>query len=169
MGCGGKALGTCATDYRASELTMRTIRRATKDDAEAIANLYRELNTLSPVSVLPERIEAVANSNNTHLLVCDDTGEIIATALICLCQDVMFDNQPFALIENVVVSADYKREGIGKSMMDYIEAFCLEQNCSKIMLQTSSENRDARDFYTAMGYDPDAKIGFIKYRRYFSQ
>jgi N-acetylglutamate synthase-like GNAT family acetyltransferase len=148
---------------------MRNIRRATKEDAEAVANLYRELDTLSPVSVLPERIEAVANSNTTYLLVCDDAGEIIATALVCLCQDVMFDNQPFALVENVVVSADYKREGIGKSMMDYIEAFCLEQDCSKIMLQTSSENRAARDFYTAMGYDPDAKIGFVKYRRYFSQ
>lgn len=148
---------------------MRVIRRATKDDTEAIANLYRELNTLSPVSVLPERIEAVANSDNTHLLVCDDGDDIIATALVCLCQDVMFDNQPFALVENVVVSADYKREGIGKSMMEHIEAFCVEQDCSKIMLQTSSKNRAARDFYTAMGYDPDAKIGFIKYRRYFSQ
>lgn len=81
----------------------------------------------------------------------------------------MFGNQPFALVENFVVSKDYKREGIGKSMVDYIEAFYLEQDCSKIMLQTSSENRDARDFYTAMGYDPDAKIGFVKYRRYFSQ
>lgn len=148
---------------------MRNIRRATKDDAEAIATLYCELNTLSPISVLPERVEAVANSSNTHLLVCDDSGEIIATALVCLCQDVMFGNQPFALVENLVVSADYTREGIGKSMMDYIEAFCLEQDCSKIMLQTSSENRDARDFYTAMGYDPDAKIGFVKYRKYFSQ
>ena len=148
---------------------MRNIRRATNDDAEAITNLYRELNTLSPVSVLPERIEAVANSNSTHLLVCDDGGEIIATALVCLCQDVMFGNQPFALVENLVVISDYKREGIGKSMMDYIEAFCLEQDCSKIMLQTSSENRDARDFYTAMGYDPDAKIGFVKYRKYFAQ
>jgi ribosomal protein S18 acetylase RimI-like enzyme len=79
----------------------------------------------------------------------------------------MFGNQPFALIENLVVSANYQREGIGKSMMDYLEAFCLEQNCSKIMLLTSSENRAARDFYSAMGYDPDAKIGFVKYRRYF--
>ena len=147
---------------------MRIIRRACASDAKAICALYRTLNTLSTPSVLPERIAALAGSEHTHLLVCDDSGEIIATALICLCQDVMFDNQPFALIENVVVSADYKREGIGKSMMDYIEAFCLERDCSKIMLQTSSENRAARDFYTAMDYDPDAKIGFIKYRRHFS-
>ena len=148
---------------------MRIIRRAQAADAEAIATLYRELTTLSTPSVLPERIAALANSEHTHLLVCDDSGEIVATALVCLCQDVMYNEQPFALVENVVVSANYKREGIGNNMMDYIEAFCLEQNCSKIMLQTSSKNREARDFYTAMDYDPDAKIGFIKYRRYFSQ
>jgi len=148
---------------------MREIRRATKHDAQAIESLYRELTTLSPVAVLPERIDAIAQDPNTHLLVCDDDGDIIASALVCLCQDAMFNNQPFAIIENLIVHHDYQREGIGKSMMDYIEAFCLEQNCSKIMLLTSNENRSARDFYTAMGYDPDAKIGFIKYRRYFAQ
>src|SRR6187402_2216167 len=117
IGLGGsdKTLGTGATNHRAGRLTMRNIRRATKDDAVAIATLYRELNTSSPISVLPERIDAVANSTNTHLLVCDDSGEIIATALLCLCQDVMFSSQPFALVENLVVSSDYKREGIGKS------------------------------------------------------
>jgi ribosomal protein S18 acetylase RimI-like enzyme len=148
---------------------MRTIRRAQASDAEAINTLYSELNTFSTPSVKPARIAEVATSDHTYLLVCDDDGEILATALVCLCQDVMFDSQPFAVIENLVVSADYKREGIGKSLMDYIEDFCLQQDCSKIMLQTNSENRDARDFYTAMGYDPDAKIGFIKYRRYFGQ
>ena len=148
---------------------MRNIRRAQASDAEAISKLYSELNTLSPASVLPERIATIGESDNTFLLVCDDDGEIIATALVCLCQDVMFQHQPFAVVENVIVSAEYQREGIGKSMMDYIEALCLQHDCSKIMLQTSNENRSARDFYTVMGYDPDAKIGFIKYRRYFSQ
>jgi GNAT superfamily N-acetyltransferase len=146
---------------------MRIIRRANADDAVVIGDLYRELNTLSEPAVVPERIAELAGTKNTHLLVCDDGEEIIATALVCLCQDVMYGNQPFALVENVVVRADYKRAGIGKSMMDYIEALCLEYDCSKIMLQTSSKNSDARDFYTAMGYDPDAKIGFVKYRRYF--
>lgn len=148
---------------------MRTIRRADTNDAEAIGNLYRELNTLSEPVVKPERIAALAESEHTYLLVCDDGEDILATALVCLCQDAMFDTQPFAVVENFVVSADYTREGIGKSMMDYIEALCLENLCSKIMLQASSENRGARDFYTAMGYDPEAKIGFVRYRRDFSQ
>jgi len=52
--------------------------------------------------------------------------------------------------------------------MGFLEEFCQAQDCSKILLLTKSENRLARDFYSAMGYDPDAKIGFIKYRKYFS-
>lgn len=146
---------------------MRHIRRATKEDAEAIAALYRELVPDAHISVLPERVGDIGQDPNTHLLVCDDEGEIIATAFLCLCQDAMYNRQPFAIVENVIVHEDYQREGIGKSIMDYIEDFCLKQDCSKIMLMTSNERRDARDFYTAMGYDPDAKIGFIKYRKYF--
>lgn len=147
---------------------MRHIRRAIGTDAQAIAELYRELVPDSAVSVLPERVESLARDTNTHLLVCDDDSDIIATALVCLCQDVMYNHQPFAIVENLVVSANYQREGIGKSLVDHIEALCLEQDCSKIMLLTESENRSARDFYTAMGYDPDAKIGFVKYRKYFN-
>lgn len=148
---------------------MHNIRRAKAADAKAIEKLYSELNTLSEPCVSPERIGALTNSDHTYLLVCDDGEDILATALVCLCQDAMFDTQPFAIVENFVVSANYKRKGIGKIMMNYIENLCAQQNCSKIMLQTSSENRNAQDFYTALGFDPNAKVGFIKYRRYFFQ
>jgi len=144
---------------------MHEFRKARADDANAIANLYKELVPNAPVFVLPERIVSIAEDENTYLIVCDHDGEVIATALVALCNDVMFTRQPFAIIENVIVSNAHQREGVGKDLMDHIEAFCFESDCSKIMLLSSSDNRKAHDFYTAMGYDPDAKLGFIKYRR----
>jgi hypothetical protein len=92
-------LGAGATDYQKGKLIMRIIRRAQATDAEAINSLYNELNTLSAPTVLPERIAAIANSEHTYLLVYDDGEDILATALLCLCQDVMFSNQPFALVK----------------------------------------------------------------------
>jgi predicted N-acetyltransferase YhbS len=147
---------------------MREFRKATANDANAIAELYRELVPSAPISVLPDRLSDIEHDKNTYLIVCDDDGDIIATAFISLCNDVMFNRQPFAIIENFIVSKDYQREGIGKSLMDHIEAFCVATDCSKIMLLSSSDNRAAHDFYAAMGYDPDAKLGFIKYRKYFN-
>ena len=146
---------------------MRHIRRAKNSDAHAIQNLYIQLNTLSAPSVSPERIGALENTDHAHLLVCEDGDYVIATALVCFCEDVMFQQQPFAVVENVVVDKKYLRGGIGRSLMDYIEDLCLQRNCSKIMLQTSSSNRSARSFYTSIGYDPNGKVGFVKYRRYF--
>lgn len=167
MGGSYQALGISSTDHQAGPLTMRHIRAATKEDASGITALYRELMQDPAISVLPEQVQSVADDNNTSLLVCDDGEGIVATALVCLCRDVMYNNQPFTIVENLVVAENYKREGIGKSLMDYIETFSLQQHCSKIMLLTNSENRSARDFYTAMGYDPDEKIGFVKHRKYF--
>lgn len=147
---------------------MREFRKAKADDALAIAGLYSELAPDAPVSVLPERITEIASDPNTYLIVCDDGGEIIATALISLCNDVMFTRQPFAVLENVIVNKDFQREGVGKSLMDHVEEYCLAKDCSKIMLLSNAENRGAHDFYAAMGYDPDEKLGFVKKRRYFN-
>ena len=104
---------------------MRTFRKAIAADASAIANLYRELVSNAPIMVLPERIEEIAHDKNTYLIVCDDDNEIVATALLTLANDVMFTRQPFALLENVIVSKHVQRKGVGKGLMDHIEKFCL--------------------------------------------
>lgn len=147
---------------------MREFRKALAADADAIAALYRELVPDAPINILADRISEIAADKNSYLIVCDNDGDIIATAFVALCNDAMFNRQPFAVIENLVVSKDYQREGVGKSLIDHIEAFCLANDCSKIMLLTNSENRNAHDFYAAMGYDPDEKLGFVKKRKYFN-
>jgi GNAT superfamily N-acetyltransferase len=146
---------------------MRQIRRATKTDADAIARLYHELMPDAVIAVSADSIDEIAHSGSSFLLVCEEGDEILATALLCLCQDVMYNNSPFAIVENMIVHSQHQREGIGKSIMDYIEDFCTQKNCSRIILLANNENRSARDFYTAMGYDPDAKIGFVKDKKYF--
>lgn len=148
---------------------MHQFRKATAFDTNSIAHLYRELVPTAPINVLPERITEIAQDKNTYLIVCDKDGDVIATALVSLCNDVMFTRQPFAIIENFIVSKHHQRKGIGKDLIDHIEAFCLAADCSKIMLLSSSDNHKAHDFYAAMGYDPDAKSGFIKKRRHFNR
>ena len=148
-------------------INMRCFRKAKPEDANEIARLYGELTTKSPLDVLAERISEISEDPNTYLIVCEENGAILATALLTLCNDVMFKRQPFAVIENVAVNKDFQRKGIGKGLMKHIEAFCLQQDCSKIMLLSGSDNRSARNFYAAMGYNTDAKAGFIKYRTHF--
>ena len=75
------------------------IRKAIAEDAPAIQELYGQLVGNPYVLVLPERIASVGQDPMTKLLVAEAAG------LVSLCSDVMFQNQPFAVVENVVVCA----------------------------------------------------------------
>ena len=48
--------------------------------------------------------------------------------------------------------------------MRYVEHFCVEADCSKIMLLSNSERSAAHRFFEKQGFSPDRKKGFVKYR-----
>jgi N-acetylglutamate synthase-like GNAT family acetyltransferase len=145
-----------------------SVRRATPEDADCIAALYEQLVSNRLVIVLPERIAEVSNDKNTALMVCEYLGLVCGTALVSLCADVMFNSQPFAVVENVVVDSRVRGQGVGTELFRRIEAFCLAKDCSKIMLLSSQEREEAHRFFERSGFVSSAKHGFVKYRRNFA-
>ena len=133
-----------------------------------IASLYSQLVTNPAVSVQPEAIEALALKANTALLVCVRDSRVCGTALVCLCDDVMFNAQPFAIVENVVIDSAVRGQGIGTALFQCIDAFCLANACSKIMLLSAAGRVEAHRFFERAGYAGSSKRGFVKYRRDFS-
>lgn len=140
------------------------IRRALPLDAPCIASLYAELVRNPAVAVLPERIAQISRDENTALFVCEHQGAVCGTALVSLCADVMFQSQPFAVVENIVVSSSARSQGVGTLLLRQIEAFCLANDCSKIMLLSSIDREHAHRFFERAGFVGSSKRGFIKYR-----
>ena len=145
-----------------------TVRRAKGSDASSIASLYAQLVNNPAVSVLPQTIDALAANGKSALLVCEVDAQVFATALVCLCEDVMFTTQPFAVVENVVVDSALRGQGIGRALFQAIEDFCRDSQCSKIMLMSSASRTDAHRFFERAGYAGSVKRGFVKYRRDFA-
>lgn len=148
-------------------LANPAVRSARPDDAERIADLYRQLVNNPAVTVLPERIAAVSADPNIGLFVCEHRGAVEGTALVSLCADVMFGTQPFAVVENVVVNDRSRKLGLGAALLRHIEAFCLTKDCSKIMLLSSVQREQAHRFFEQAGFLGSAKRGFVKYRSAF--
>lgn len=61
---------------------------------------------------------------------------------------------PYMEIDNFVVAPEYRRQGIGKLMTDYIDAKAKEYNVSMIVLDAYVENFTAHKFYYNQGYVP---------------
>jgi N-acetylglutamate synthase-like GNAT family acetyltransferase len=142
------------------------IRQAQGADAEALADLYRSLVADLSINVLPERLEMLAADPHTYLLVCEVEGVVCGTALLTLCLDAMYGNQPYGLLENVVVTEGRRSHGIGSRMLRYVEELCRRHDCSKMMLLSADTRLEAHRFFERRGFS-GTKRGFVRYRRQF--
>ncbi|MGE3758707.1 MAG: GNAT family N-acetyltransferase, partial [Pseudobdellovibrionaceae bacterium] len=91
----------------------------------------------------------------------ESEGKIAATAFLVLCADVMYSNQPFAVLENIVVDSDFRRLGIGIALMSKIKDHCKEHRCTKVMLLRSEKRLEAHAFFRKCGYQDSSKRGFV--------
>ena len=143
------------------------VREAKPEDALRLSELYNQLVNNPAVNVEPEQIQALYNDSRSKLFVCDYQDNVVGSALVSLCPDVMFRNQPFAVVENVIVDVATRGLGVGIALFKVIETFCFSTNCSKIMLLSSSQRLDSHVFFEKQGFKGAVKRGFVKYRSAF--
>ena len=141
------------------------VREATTSDAKQIEKLYKELVNSSEVNVCVERIEQVKLDDNNFLFVIGVDGVIECTCFLTICLDPMYGHQPYGVVENIIVSSEYRHSGLGSALFQHIESLCLKKGCSKIMIQSSKERKSAHGFFEATGFDQQKKTGFVNYRR----
>ena len=147
----------------------KSIRTARRLDAAILQSLYRQLVDDPNVAVTEAQLECLEKDDRTRLLVCESDGRVRGTVLVCLCADVMYAGQPFAVLENLVVDRECRGRGIGHALLREVERFCLARDCSKVMLLSSASRIDAHLFFERVGFRGDRKRGFVKYRSQFDE
>ncbi len=144
------------------------VREANQKDIYRIQKLLESLAQDSNVHVLEEQINFFRDSNDNYLLVADLNNSVIGTVQLNICPDAMYKQQPYALIENIIVEKTSEKQGIGKALLNKVEEICANHNCSKIMLLSSKFRNEAHNFFEQSGYSGSTKKGFIKYGSSFT-
>ncbi len=151
-------------DERESNSPVKVqFRWAPPQDASRIQELYRQLVADPNINVTTAGIENLRGNRNNYLVVGEMTERVVATAFLILCNDVMYGDQPFAVLENVVVDRDFRKCGVGSAMLSWIKDFCGIHRCTKIMLLSSSNRAEAHAFFETCGYRGNIKRGFVNY------
>ncbi|VVE14178.1 N-acetyltransferase [Pandoraea pneumonica] len=145
------------------------VRIAAPSDRSALQSLYRQLVDDDRVSVTQAQIQALADDSRARLFVAEVDGAVRGTVIVTICPDAMYADQPFAVVENIVVDTQCRGSGVGYALLREVEQFCLAKNCSKMMLLSSASRADAHQFFERSGFRGDIKRGFVKYRRQFAQ
>jgi N-acetylglutamate synthase-like GNAT family acetyltransferase len=136
---------------------------AQAQDASRIQDLYLQLVNDSNINVMPEQIQKLEQDQHNFLFVGKKENVVIATAFLTICRDVMYGDQPFAILENVVIDMNARGSGIGQNFMKFIIAQGKLHRCTKIMLLSSSKRSDAHKFFEKCGFQGNSKLGFVNY------
>ena len=126
--------------------TFDMIRQATAADAEAVFALAQDFATSFVMEENAFRVsfEALLNDPNACLVVAETEDRVIGYAL-AFSHHTFFANGRVAWIEEIMVHSDFRKQGIGKALVQNIEVWATNQNCRLIALAT----RRASAFYSA--------------------
>ncbi len=133
----------------------------TRDELPQLAGLLRELTGLdTPADRLGAAHAALAANPDARVLGARHEGRLAGATCGFLCPDIVGACRPFLVVENVVVAPAWRLLGIGRLLMEALEAWGRERGCSHAMLVSGPARREAHAFYAALGYESCA--GFKK-------
>lgn len=129
------------------------IREATASDLDALWPLVRDFAT----SFTPERATFDASfpalqADATMFLRVAESDEALVGYLVATSHVTLFANGHVCWVEELMVSPQHRRAGVGAALMDAAERWAEERGAAYVSLAT----RRAADFYLARGYEESA-------------
>ncbi len=136
------------------------ISKLKEDDVKEAANLVATLADYTldkrPDIFVPnyenweENLLNRIDSKDYHMIVAKDNSKVIGTCIAeikHLGDDEVTKIRDILFIEYIAVSAEYKRNGIGTAMLDYMKKFAKENNIPSLELTVWGYNTGAIEFY----------------------
>jgi GNAT superfamily N-acetyltransferase len=130
-----------------------SVRHVTSSDAAAVADLAGQLAQSFRFSRVrfDASYAALLNAENACLLLAVD-GDTALGYLLGFEHITFYGNGPVATVEEILVRAELRGRGIGRTLMEAFERWAVSRNCSLVALAT----RRAVPFYVALGYEESA-------------
>ncbi|WBV43073.1 GNAT family N-acetyltransferase [Pseudoroseomonas cervicalis] len=137
------------------------LRLAGPDDLAGMLALYRHLAPEDPVVAPAEAAESwAALLRRAHVVLAAAEGLPVASCTLVVVPSIMRGLRPYALVENVVTHADWRRRGLGHAVLRAALERARGEGCYKVMLATGSKNPGTLRFYETAGFTGGTKTFF---------
>lgn len=142
------------------------IREVEKQDLNAILELYTHLHNNTMPEMKEELMKLwkrILEDKDHHILVGITEGKVVSSCVLIIIPNLTHNQQPYALIENVITDENYRNRGYATLLLDYAKDMARRANCYKLMLMTGSKKESTLDFYEKAGYNKNDKTAFIQW------
>ncbi len=135
----------------------------TENELPELANLYQQL---IPNEISIPKMKYVLNrhkENPNHVVLgAKIEGKLVGSLLAIMCEMLFGRCKSFMVVEDVVVDELYRKKGIGAALMQHIEGYAREKNCSYIMLITDTDRVGSQKFYKSLEFKTEEYCAFKK-------
>jgi GNAT superfamily N-acetyltransferase len=127
-----------------------------------ILSLYRQLvPDEEPLDINEaEKIFEQGGQQGVRYFVALDGGRVVASCYIAVIPNMTRGGKSNGFIENVITDEQYRKQGIGKKLIEAAVQYGKENNCYKIVLLSGAKRPEAHLFYERCGFDGNSKRGF---------
>ena len=142
------------------------IREVTAQDFDALMQLYTHLHA-NPIPKKCDKVAAIwqqiLQDPAHHIITAEVDGKLVSACVCVIIPNLTHEQRPYALIENVVTDADYRKRGLASACLQYAKALAERENCYKLMLMTGAKDAETLHFYEQAGYNRQDKTAFIQW------
>jgi GNAT superfamily N-acetyltransferase len=132
-----------------------TIRDARPADSEAVAGLLGELGYPTTAEAVHSRLELLGIVGD-RIVVADSDDEVIGLAHLQVTPAIEHD-RPAAKIGALIVAEAHRGEGVGRALVEAMDAEARARGCALLFLTTSARRTDAHEFYKRVGLEETGK------------
>lgn len=112
-------------------------RKLTHNDYISYLNLIQQFR---PTFYSKEQFETYISSlHQTDIIVMTNENQIIASGTILYETKLIHNISLYAHIEDIIVDNQFRKQGIGKLLIEYLIQCCKNKNCYKILLDCQKE------------------------------
>lgn len=142
------------------------IRNAIVDDIGAMVELLRQLFTIEADFDFQESrqrqgLEMLIAREGTLCLVAEGYGRVIGMGTAQTLISTAAGGKK-ALVEDIVVTAEFRGRGVGRAILEDIERWAARQGILRLDLLADRNNVNALDFYARLGWKKTDLVGMQK-------
>jgi GNAT superfamily N-acetyltransferase len=127
------------------------IRVATKKDIDGLARLNSIFNDVDETAeAIWSRLGDPRCAEIPIVAVIDD--QVVGFAGLRIVAHIFYEGS-HAEITELFVEEKHRRQGIASGLMRYAEEITKDRSANEVVLHTGEDNRTAREFYAAIGYE----------------
>ena len=135
---------------------------AKKEHLPMILELYKQLlPEEDPIDInLANKIWNETEKHGIKYFVAIDDNKIISSCYLAIIPNLTRGGKSNGFIENVITDEKYRKKGIGKKIIGMAIEYGKQNNCYKIILQSSFKRKENHIFYEKCGFDGNSKRAF---------